>query len=879
MRLTVTVVALCLCAIGMSLANESRAAMDRKHTEIPAQLLAPALRTLAKERNFQIVYPSQEVAAVRSQGATGELTTEEALTQILSGTGLTFRYLDSNTVTIVASGIARHESPAVEAERAPASSSTAFEDDHRDKEGKRNSSDSFRLAQLDQGSSTRTGSLNGLSQGTASTTLSEIVVTAQKREERLWDVPVPVSALSASELLDQNQLRLQDYYSDMPGINLAPGPSGTSSVITIRGLSSGTSNFGNPTTSVTIDDVPTGATASYGGGNNSLVPDIDPSDLARVELLRGPQGTLYGASSLGGLIKYVTLDPSTKEFTAHIQGDGDSVYNGNGLGYGVRAAANIPINETTAIRVSGFTRTDPGYIDNVLTGQSGVNKIETYGGRLSVLWHATDVLSLKATALIQSTTGFGSQYADSNLRDLQQSYIAGTGGFHQNLDVYSLTVKADLGVADLTAISGYNNIGYHDVQDWTKAYGGFFSGFVDSLYGTPGFWNTDSNTLHKFTEEVRLASKQGSKLDWLVGAFFDHETAHAQQAWLGVDPSTSIVGGTLLNGVWPTSYTEYALFADLTIHVTDRFDVQVGGRESENRQTYSEVDGGDYAPAFGLGPAPFITPEVVTKDNAFTYLLTPRFRITPDFMLYARLASGYRAGGPNPNCSAYHVPCHFDPDKTKNYEVGTKGDLFEGKFTVDASFYYINWKDIQLTVLPPGTPDGYFANAGGAKSEGVELSLGFKPGGGLSVTGWVSWDNAAITRGFPENAGAAYAIPGDRLPNSTRISGNLTVEDDFPIRNGFAGFVGGSVSYIGDRLGDFQGIQAGVPLPRQNLPGFSRTDLRLGTKYNSWSGNLFVNNVADKRGVLGGGLDNPVDVNAFAYITPRTIGLSIAKTF
>lgn len=704
--------------------------------------------------------------------------------------------------------------------------------------------------------------------------LSEVIVTAQKRSERLQDVPVPVTAVGADALLEQSQYRLEDYYSDVPGINLAPGPSGTSSVLTIRGLSSGTSNFGNPTTSVTVDDVPVGATASYGGGNNSLVPDIDPSDLARVEVLRGPQGTLYGSSSLGGLIKYVTVDPSTTQVSGRVQADLDGVYHGDQVGYGIRASANVPLTDDAAFRISAFSREDPGYIDNVLTGKSGVNRVDVYGGRFSFLWRANDAISIKLGALLQDTSGFGSQNVDSNLGNLQQSYIAGTGGFHQQVGVYNLTVSANLGPIDLIAVSGYNHLTYADIQDWTP-----FLGFLtEAFYQAPGTWDTDNNTLHKFSEEIRLSSHPGSTVDWLVGGFFTREASHYEQKWLGIDPNTSQVGGTLLDGVWPTTYTEYAGFADVTWHVTPSFDLQVGGRESENKQTYSEVDGGDYAPFLLNLPAPFVTPEVETKDNAFTYLFTPSWKVSKDFLVYARLASGYRAGGPNPNCTAYQVPCHFSPDKTKNYEIGAKGDLADHKVSLDASLYYIAWKDIQLAVLPPGTPAGFFSNAGGAKSEGAELSVQFKPGAGFSASGWVSWNEAVLTQGFPSDS-SAYGVSGNRLPNSSRFSANAALHEETLLGGSWIGFAGISVSYVGDRLGNFQGLASGVPLPRQDLPGFARTDLQLGTRYNSWSITMFANNITDRRGVLGGGLDNSVDPNAFFYIQPRTIGMSLTKTF
>src|SRR5580704_13705937 len=194
------------------------------------------------------------------------------------------------------------------------------------------------------------------------TPLEEIVVTAQKREERQQDAPVPTTALGGQTLIDSNQLRLQDYYTSVPGLNLTNNGGGQS-VVAIRGLTTGAG--ANPTVGIVVDDAPFGSTRSLAG---SFAPDIDPGDLARVEVLRGPQGTLYGASSLGGLIKFVTADPSTDHLSGRVQTGISDVYNGNQLGYNVRGSINVPLSDAVAVRASGFTREDPGYIDNPSLG-------------------------------------------------------------------------------------------------------------------------------------------------------------------------------------------------------------------------------------------------------------------------------------------------------------------------------------------------------------------------------------------------------------------------------------------------------------------------------------------------------------------------------
>jgi len=250
-------------------------------------------------------------------------------------------------------------------------------------------------------------------EGSQKIELQEIVVTAQKRIERLQDVPVPVTALDAETLAQRNQNRLQDYFAAVPGLSLNAGSfgGGGQQNLSIRGLATG--SFSNPTVGIAIDDVPFGASNQVAWGA-ALIPDLDPGDLDRIEVLRGPQGTLYGASSIGGLIKFVTRDPSVDGPSGRAQVLVNGVQHGE-LGYSARGSANVPISDVLAVRASGFTRRDPGYIANVSTGQHDVNRADVYGGRLSVLWKPSAAVSLKVAALLQNTEGDGNPAVDADV--------------------------------------------------------------------------------------------------------------------------------------------------------------------------------------------------------------------------------------------------------------------------------------------------------------------------------------------------------------------------------------------------------------------------------------------------------------------------------
>jgi outer membrane receptor protein involved in Fe transport len=818
------------CAISLS----AHAFADApKRVDVPAGDLTLALQKLADQSGVEFIYSADQLRGLRTSGVHGEYTTEEAVAKLLEGTKLKLSVHDGGVLLISdlqASGTATGVAPA----QPPA-----------------------RMAAVEQASSVTAESTEDSSASSPASTVEEIVVTAQKRVERLQEVPVPVTAISGDALVDSNQLRLQDYFTRIPGLSFFPGIFGEP-VITIRGV---TAAYGtNPTVGIVVDDVPYGSSTSRGGGYQAA--DIDPGDLARVEVLRGPQGTLYGSSSIGGLLKYVTVEPSTEGMSGDVQGGLSSVHNGDELGYNVRAAVNVPLSETLAFRVSGFTRRDPGYIDDPTLALQSVNWGKAEGGRLSALWKPSEDFSLKLNALLQSKKLHGSSVVnlEPGLGDLEQRALRGSGLYDKTSDVYSLTLKTNLGPADLTALSGYTIDHVTDVLDQSSVY----RTFTQSLFGVAGGAQVDDRKTTKFSQELRLSMPLGTRVEWLFGGFYtDERTPHWQQNVFGVDPATGISAGALIFQDITVTYEEYAAFTDLTFKITDRFDVQVGGRQSEGRQTYAKVSSGPFA-----GARPII-PTIREDESAFTYLVTPRFRISPHLMAYARLASGFRPGGPNSNCLNLGVPCEYGPDKTQNYEVGVKGEVLDHALSFDASLYYIDWKDIQLLV---SRGFSFFENANRAKSQGVELSLESRPLSGLTLAGWIAYGDAKLTEGFPAGS-TAFASSGDRLPFSSRVSGNFSVDQHFPLASSVTGFIGGSVSYVGDREGSFAGAAVA---PRQNFPSYTQTDVRAGVKYDAWTVNAFVNNVTDRRGILSG---DPGIATAIYYIQPRTIGLSLGRTF
>ena len=492
-------------------------------------------------------------------------------------------------------------------------------------------------------------------------TLEEVIVTAQKRSERLQDVPVPVTALSADSLTTNNQVRLQDYYRRVPGLVYATTSLGEPQ-ISIRGITTGSNVV--PTVGVTVDDVPYGSSVVSGVGY--LTPDLDPSDLAQVEVLRGPQGTLYGANSIGGLLKYVTADPSTERMSGRVELGANSVHNSNDSGYSFRGALNMPLGETFAARISGFKRRDAGYIDNPSIGAESVNQTDVEGGRVSALWQPSERFSVKLSGLIQKVEGDGSPQVSivPGLGDLQQIGPRNTGQHNRKYQNYSVIVKAGLGPAELTSVSGYSINRFDDSVSTTAV------AAVPSPKTIFDFAETE-----KWSEELRLAGPIGDSFDWLVGGFYTREYVKGTQDVTSLEAATGDPLQSLVFIDTKSRYKEYAAFGNLTYHFNDRFDVQFGGRHGENDQTYYRIATGPFTSSIYGIPAPAILPERGVKDDFNTYLVTPRFKVNPDFMVYARFASGYRPGSLNSGLPI--VPISYKADTTLNYELGTKGSIFE----------------------------------------------------------------------------------------------------------------------------------------------------------------------------------------------------------
>jgi len=687
----------------------------------------------------------------------------------------------------------------------------------------------------------------------AATDQNAIIVTAQKRPEVLLDVPQSVSVISGQALEDSHAQRFSDYLNRIPSASIVESQAGDSRIV-LRGINTGGVGA---TVATYVDETPFGSATALANGA-ILTPDIDPFDLARVEVLRGPQGTLYGANSLGGLVKFVTVAPDPRAFHGAGELGLEDVSHGD-LGWWGRAAVNVPLSDNAAVRASGFYRRDPGYIDDPTLGHD-TNDGKTYGGRLSFLIRPTDRLSVRASAHIANIRSNG-----PNDVDLDPVTLEPVGGSLEhsrfllqpnNIDyrIYNTTIDYDFGPVALVSSTSYGTLDQAAIIDGSGA------------LGAPGVGLDQSMSQRRFTQEVRLASSPKQTIEWTVGGFYTREKNRLGQMVFFADPATQehTLDGLIVVDL-PSRYREYAGFANATWHLSPRFDLTAGARYSHNKQSNAQETN-------GLLVAEPISFAGKSSDNAFTYSVAPTFKLNATTRIYARVAKGYRPGGPNavsPDADPNEVPFQFAPDTTTNYEVGIKTRTDDNLLSLDLSVFRIDWKNIQLLVQIGQF--GVNINGASARSSGIELTAGLHPMRGLSLFANGAYVDAHLTKDAPDQVGG---VAGDPLPYSPKWQWTLGADYEHRLSGAATARAGISWHYTGKRSTDFD------PAGQHRLGAYGQVDAHAGVDFGRFSVDAFAHNLTDSRGVTNVGAfgDLSGDLPA-AVVRPRSIGLSLGVRY
>ena len=698
------------------------------------------------------------------------------------------------------------------------------------------------------------------------TNLDEVVVTAQKISQSVIDVPLSISVLGTEDLERTQSVNFQDFVKLVPGLQLTQSTAGFGR-LALRGINTGGVAS---TVGVYVDETTFGSSSGLANGA-ILTGDFDTFDVARIEVLRGPQGTLYGASSLGGVLKYVTNEPQFDSFEGRVRAGYEFVDDGD-ASYSAAAVLNMPLTDTMSLRTSGFYRNMGGFIDSIGTGGSDeagdINGSTSAGGRASLLYKPSETFSLQLTAFVQNLASDASSSVDSDpmngetlYGDLTQSQFVPEGS-DVSYRLYNATATWDLGFADLTSATSFGTNEQEFRTDITTLLGG-----LESYIG-------QTTSVDRLTQELRLASHENEKVDWLVGAYYNDEDGLIFQKVHVVEPGTlTDLPIALGEGTVDSKYKEFAAFANLIIKFTPSFDLTLGGRYSNNDQDVVQVGDG---PLFGVTQPTTTTGR--SSEDVFTYSIAPKFKFNDRMALYARVAKGFRPGGPNVlalNAPA-GTPTSYGSDSTVNYELGLKGENEGRTIAFDVTAFHIDWDDIQLLARVNGI--GINTNAGGAKSDGLEASLGFYPTDNLKLSLSGAYTDAKLTEDAdPDFVGGR---DGDRLPYTPKTSYTASADYEWPLGDSRSAYLGVSFSHLSEVPAAFDPAFVAENDRQRYLPSYDTLDLRAGWDFGKVSLEFFGRNLTNDEGKTSDTNGNtPLGAISTGIIRPRSYGMTVTAEF
>jgi iron complex outermembrane recepter protein len=717
-------------------------------------------------------------------------------------------------------------------------------------------------------------------QGTApQSLLEEIVVTAQKRDSTVDKTPISITAITGADLQNRGITDFSAVAAETPGVSMKTnGPGQTE--FEMRGMTSGGGS--SPTVGFYLDDVP--MTSPAAAQNGKVVIDPSPYDLNRIEVLRGPQGTLYGSGSMGGTIKLVTNQPQLSLFEASAQPILSGTDSG-GFNHNENVMFNLPlITDQLALRIVGSAADTSGWIDRkvlsdfptptngggtrgnvlaepVLANYEGSNAERLRGVRVTLAWKPIDNLTITPSIFYQRITQDGPSNFDSlpgTLARYQPFNIAEP--YSDSITLNSLTVNYRLDAFDVTSVTSYWHRVSKKVQDGSENFENSLDGFPNSgtFYGAAGtgpIFGTETDPTKQFSEEIRAASTHGGALDWVGGIFYSNFKSNWEFSVSAPNPPAFF---QTLNNVWnvqnPTTITQKAVFGEATYALTDRFNVTAGLRWYSFATDYRGIEYGFGEPSGDNTP----TQSTVSQSNSG---VNPKFnfsyQLNDNALLYATATKGFRPCGGSMalplgssgvgaciqaglQALGYNgaAPLSYGPDSLWSYELGEKAKLLDARLRVNASAYLENWKNIQLLELPCNYP--FFDDGKSAHIYGGELEIQALLSARLIAVASVGYTHSTIAE-----ASHGYAV-GDRLPDVPTETASIMLNYHTRLTGGYEFVARAENVFTGKRV-DLT-FPLGVPDTQTRLPSYDLTNLRAGiTSKNGWTASLFANNVFNKQ--------------------------------
>jgi len=690
--------------------------------------------------------------------------------------------------------------------------------------------------------------------------LPTVVVTANKRRQARQDVAGTVTSLNGARLE-------ADGIDDAEGaLRLAPGVQTNKgdpdqALPTIRGVGTVASRSGlgvqQATTGLYIEDVPfTDPIAT------SIVPDLAPFDLESIDILRGPQGALYGSSSLGGAIRYALAKPDLKRAAFSMLLDAAQVA-GAGANHSEYVMANAPLaTDVAGLRAVLFDRHDSGYVDNLGTGVRDANTLHQRGARLVGVFKPSDGLKLTGLFLTQQSEiadGFATSPAPGRLANSTPTPSSRDDRF----DLGNVKAELDLGGYTLTSSTSVVTKNVAAMTDATLSLGDI--GTVIGLPALPVAFGPSLSHSRAVSEELRLASPADARLNYVVGVFYQrfrdrfNSTVNAPGGAQLLGPEL-VPNDVLYTEADTDAVTEKAVFADAEYRVTNELSVGLGGRYYRN-SALSTVDTHLLDAAFGVIPLA----DLQHDEAGFTPKYNVKYRLSPSVVWYATASKGYRFGGVN-----YISNAPYKSDSLWSYETGLHLAPTQA-LSVDAATYLEKWTDAQVNAVVGSGALAFngIANVGKATIRGVELSSVWRPRADFSFNVAGAYIDAVTSSDFTSASGAVVPT-GTRLPGTAHLQTSLEANYYFEGPASSSGRLSLSHSYMGRRTTNLD--QPGT------LAAYAQLDARLALSWQQWELTTYVNNLANGRGSSGGTTlttSAGVPYSVYYPIKPRTLGVSL----
>ncbi len=847
--------------------------------DLPAQPLADSLRALGSQTNMNVLFDPPLVAGHQAPALKARLTVNAALTRLLAGTKIRHEFLNEKTIVLesLTASLPRGKSVSNGAQAGRGGQFDATEGSNGD----------FHAAQADQQESTadlgspkasQPAFVDDASDSRHSRALEEVIVTASKRSERVQDIAVSISALASEEIRQRGLVSMEDYLRSVPGLSYVDRGVANNSIV-IRGLTADAQNYTDMggTVGIYLGDIPLAGLAV--SGNNA---DIKLIDMERVEVIRGPQGTLYGDGSLGGTVRNIPAQPNLERFQGAFKAGYSQTEGEGGANNELQAVINVPlVDDSLALRGVGYRYRNSGYIRNVAASdpsfssnaaalgygglaidQENVGNSQYTGGRITALWLPTARLRTSLMILSQDLEQHGLPEVQLRLDTFEQTrlqisdqYRGGSERLTDDISLANLDIQYDLGWSTIFSSTSYVEEKGLLVRD------------IGSVFGNIPTPQSVDLTSRAFIEEVRLTSQFEGPFEFLAGLYINDGTKNRySDAYRLATPTLPTT--TFDARFRKATVTQRALFGEASYNVTEKLKATVGARTFEYDQEFVTTS--------------FITatPSTATLENknksGETYKLNLTYKPGAESLLYAQWAEGFRLGVPlagppaavcdlngdglidGTNLSA--LDRSLSPDSLQSYELGTKFDLLERRLSVSASIYRNNWTGIPVVVLVP-CGFGQFVNAGEARTEGLEFESSLALLNGLSVRIGGGYVDAKLTKDAP-----GVGVKGNRLPGSPRYNVTAGVQYRFAIADRPSSV---RADYL--KVGGFYNNLAGTG---REIGNYDLINLRAGFELGRVDLEVFANNLTNTAdltwidSVFGGG-----DARA-SRLRPRTVGLS-----